>query len=184
MGLCPPGHFPEFSRHALPDPLFRIKSFPSPSWNSASLFGMLRNTGPRQTAKRRYLDRLLQKDANIALQETRGIAADLAFLPDSHRYYRTFSNEHREESRAGGSIPAVRRTMVEAASEVRVVVHQRGRILTVSMLFDFWEHITADHINPARTLGVQKQALTMLHTRLARDRCVPSFSWGIEALCM
>lgn len=90
-----PRRFPEFTRHALPDPLFKINRFSLSSWNSASLFGTLRNTGPRQSTKRRYVDELLQADSVVALQETQGCAADLSYLPDSHRYYGAFLEEGR-----------------------------------------------------------------------------------------
>lgn len=92
----------------------------------------------------------------------------MAFLPDSHRYFGTCLDERQGESRVGGTISAIRQDIARKAFDIKVSIHQRGRILTVSLWFDVWKHFTAIHINLAMTLGVQKQTLSMLHARLAR----------------
>lgn len=162
---------PEFIVHdlpALPSALFRLHRFSASTWNTSSLFGTLRNSGPRQTAKRRYLETLLACDTVIALQETRGSAADFISLPGSHVYYGTFFNEGLGDSRAGGTVVAIRRDLVEKATEVRQRTHQRGRIITVSLRFGTWIHFTAVHINPALPLTTRKLALTQLCADLSR----------------
>lgn len=105
-----PHRHQEFGLHdspALPTLLFRINGFSASTWNSSSLLGTLRTTGPKQTATRRYLEQLLDRDAAVALQETHVSAADLDFLPDSRSYLGTFLGDPGGDSRSSGTVLAI-----------------------------------------------------------------------------
>lgn len=127
-------------------------------WNSASLFGTLLSTGPRQTAKRTYLDTLLAGSTVVGVVEARGTAEDLAGLPATHKYYGSFAARAGvASSRCGGVFLALDKRVAEQAMEVRTTEHMAGRAITLSILMRTWNHFTLVHVDSACLLSTRRR---------------------------
>lgn len=119
-----------------------------------SLFGGMRCTGPRQIAKRAFLDRPLAEVDVLVVQEVRGGVADLGVLPDSHRYYGALlRSDSAGTSAGGGAVSAVRRDVVEHSTDVHFQTLAVGRIVVVSIRAGQWSHFAAVHVDSAQPLS-------------------------------
>lgn len=90
----------------------------------------------------------------------------MAFLSGCHVYYGTSLDDPHNESRAGGTVLAIRRDIVQKATDIRTRKHQRGCILILSLLCGTSAHFTAVHVNSGTMAGLQEQVLSLLYTHL------------------
>lgn len=147
------------------------KSLRLATWNTASLFGTLAATGPRQTRKRRYLDDLLLANDVVALQETRGTPTDLTTLPPTHIYTGTFMPPNSAAtSTSGGTVIAIRSDLHARATDTCKRVHMQRRAMTYSLHLGHWYHFCAVHVDIALTMLTRQRLLRDIaayHARLS-----------------
>lgn len=105
------------------------------TWNTASLLGGLHTEPARWRAKRSALQRLLENTRIACLQEVRGVAADLHFLPDSHIYFHSLmpASAAGLSSREGGVAVAVHRDFMGEMDEITETELRRGRVFALRM---------------------------------------------------
>lgn len=119
------------------------------TWDASSLFTSASFHHPRHTRKRLFLEQLFSDVDTAVLQECRGTPGDLSQLPPSHNYQGTFGpvDQAAGASRAGGLVFHVRE-VYQRATDRHLIIHQRGRVATLSLLLGQWVHISGFHLDP------------------------------------
>lgn len=140
------------------------------TWNSASLLGGLHSLPVRWRRKRRELEYLTSTCDIVCVQEARGVAADLHFLPHSPHYFHSFLPVALGgfSSREGGVLIAVRRSLHDRAHVAELTVLRPGRILALRLAIgESVLLIVNAHMDPA--LGVVARARCLREVRCYLD---------------
>lgn len=130
------------------------------------------------------MEYLCRRSDVICVQETRGIATDSAYLPDSHRYFHNlFEEEGNFTSGAGGILFAVRHTLISRLASVRHEVLVRGRASAVHLqLRDGAEVVIVGvHLDPALPLHNKRDFLHRLRRHVdehPRAACLMIGDWN------
>lgn len=125
----------------------------------------------RHTRKRVFLENLLQSTEIGVLRECRRCPGDLSQLPPSHDYEGKFLpvDSASANSRAGGLVFAVGRSLRPSATGRRFMVHQRGRAATLSLRLGEWVHI-----DPTLPMSAMGRLLTDIAAHLSRQGGIKS----------
>lgn len=144
------------------------------TWNSQALLGSMFSRAGRVTRKRRELERLLERSEVALIQEARGTAADLEFLPPTHRYVGSFGDYGADEASSlwGGVVIAVSTTLLGRSLGMRSVEVVRGRVLQVDLEFSCgWLRIVCVYVDPTLQMRGLRQLFSCIRDCCADRRC-------------
>lgn len=131
------------------------------TWNSASALGGFGSDPRRHRLKHLAIERMCNRNDVVTLQESRGQAADLDYLPSSHVWRGTFfrTDDFASSSRAGGVVIGVSRQMLRDGVLTSVEV-DRGRCLAVHLAFARGAvEVVSVHLDPALGRRAKEQFL-------------------------